>query len=36
LSVRSDQRRGHTIVIEIDDELRFRRNLHVAFEFAAG
>jgi len=36
LSVGSDQGRGSAIVIEVDDDLCFGRDLHVAVEFAAG
>ena len=36
LSVGSDQRRDRAIVVEVDDDLRFGRNLHVAVKFAAG
>jgi hypothetical protein len=36
LSVGSDQCRRPSIVIEVDDDLRFGRDLHVAVKFAAG
>ena len=36
LSVGSDQRRRRAIVVEIDDDLGFGRDLHVAVKFAAG
>jgi hypothetical protein len=36
LSVGADQRGSGAIVIEVDDDLGFGRNLHVAVKFAAG
>src|SRR5258708_7975367 len=36
LSVGSDQGRGCAVVVEVDDDLRFGRDLHVAVKFAAG
>ena len=36
LSVGPDQGGGRAIVVEIDDDLRFGRDLHVAVKFAAG
>ena len=36
LSVGPDQGGGRAIVVEIDDDLRFGRNLHVAVKFSAG
>src|ERR1700752_1805350 len=36
LSIRTDERRSGAIVVEIDDDLRLGRYLHVAVKFAAG
>jgi len=36
LSVGPDQRRNRAIVVEVDHDLRFGRDLQVAIEFAAG
>ena len=36
LSVGPDQRGCRAIVVEVDDDLRFGRDLHVAVKFAAG
>ena len=36
LPVGADQHRDRAVVIEIDDDLRLGRNLHVAVKFAAG
>ena len=36
LAVGADQRGSGAIVVEVDDDLRLGRNLHVAVKFAAG
>ncbi len=36
LPVRADQRGSGAVVVEVDDDLGFGRNLHVAIKFAAG
>ena len=36
LSVGADERGSGAIVVEVDDDLGFGRNLHVAVKFAAG
>src|SRR6185503_14461320 len=36
LTVGADQRGCGTVVVEVDDDLGFGRNLHVAVKFAAG
>ena len=36
LPVGADQRGSGAVVVEVDDDLRFGRNLHVAVKFAAG
>ena len=36
LSVGADQRGSGAVVVEVDDDLGFGRNLHVAVKFAAG
>ena len=36
LAVGADQRRSRAVVVEVDDDLGFGRNLHVAVKFAAG
>src|SRR5258705_3508074 len=36
LAVRADQRGNGAVVVEVDDDLRFGRYLHVAIKFAAG
>jgi hypothetical protein len=36
LAIGTDQRGSGTVVVEVDDDLGFGRNLHVAIKFAAG